>query len=315
MNVKGRGACTKHADMPILNCRNQPKLSNIEYCPGKCINNCTNGYCDCATGECLCSPGFFGPNCEKDTCSSAACVNGNCANKYLGGELPASLKKCVCKDGWYGEKCDSKVPDSLDENNWQPNVTICDGKCKGSYPYGCNPSHSLGYCHNSGGCSYELMNDPSWCCFNCPTSTTTAATNVGTSSSINLSTIKTTTIASSLSSCDGKCKGSYPYGCNPTFSLGYCNNYGGCSYELMNDPSWCCFNCPSSSTSTAKSTTLLSTIQTTTKVSSLSSCDGKCRGSYPYGCNTIFPLGYCNNNGGCSYDKTNDPSFCCFKGC
>lgn len=312
MNVKGRGACTKNPDMPIQNCRNQPKLSNVESCPGKCNKNCTNGYCDCATGECLCNPGFSGLNCEKDICASAGCVNGYCADRYLGGDLSSSLNKCVCKDGWYGEKCDSKVSDSID-NNWQPNLSICDGKCNGTYPYGCNPSFSLGYCNKNGGCSYQLMSDPSWCCFNCPTSMTTA--NPSTQVTVTAVTAaQTTTKASNFNSCDGKCKGSYPYGCNPSFSFGYCNNLGGCFYELTNDPSWCSFK-SGTTNSVTQVTNPATPVQTTTKSSSISSCDGKCRGSYPYGCNPSFSFGYCNNSGGCSYDKTNDPSFCCFKGC
>ena len=44
-------------------------------------------------------------------------------------------------------------------------------------------------------------------------------------------------------------------------------------------------------------------------------CDGKCKGNYPYGCNLSFQFGYCNSVGGCSYDKTNNPNMCCFKGC
>ena len=51
-------------------------------------DRCTNGYCDCATGECLCNPGFSGLNCNIDTCAAAGCVNGNCVAQYLGGDLP-----------------------------------------------------------------------------------------------------------------------------------------------------------------------------------------------------------------------------------
>jgi hypothetical protein len=51
----------------------------------------------------------------------------------------------------------------------------------------------------------------------------------------------TVTVAPISTSCDGKCRGQYPYGCNLKFSIGYCNSGGGCSYSTMNNPNWCCF--------------------------------------------------------------------------
>ena len=110
MKVRGRGACSPYPDMPNVNCKTEPQLSNVENCPDNCHLGCTNGYCDCETGECLCNPGFAGPNCSIDTCTVAGCVNGNCAAKYLGGELPVTNKPCVCIDGWYGDKCDTTIP-------------------------------------------------------------------------------------------------------------------------------------------------------------------------------------------------------------
>lgn len=103
--------------MPAIDCKTQSKLSNVEYCPGKCTKLCTNGYCDCETGECLCNPGFSGQNCSIDTCSAAGCVNGNCVSRYLGGELLVTNKPCVCMKGWYGDKCNSNIapvlPDTI----------------------------------------------------------------------------------------------------------------------------------------------------------------------------------------------------------
>ena len=96
--------------MPVVDCKNVPQISNVENCPGKCPNKCNNGFCDCEIGECLCDPGFSGPNCSIDTCSAAGCVNGNCAARYLGGELFVSNKPCVCIEGWYGERCETQIP-------------------------------------------------------------------------------------------------------------------------------------------------------------------------------------------------------------
>ena len=110
LQVRGRGACSQFPDMPPIDCKNVPQISNIENCPGKCQSKCNNGYCDCETGECLCNSGFSGPNCSIDTCSAAGCVNGNCAARYLGGELLVTKLPCVCMDGWYGDKCDTQIP-------------------------------------------------------------------------------------------------------------------------------------------------------------------------------------------------------------
>ena len=76
LTKKGRGACTSNPDMAPVNCKLQPKLSNIENCPSMCTGGCRNGYCDCATGECLCNPGFAGTNCGKNT----ACSTQNIKN-------------------------------------------------------------------------------------------------------------------------------------------------------------------------------------------------------------------------------------------
>ncbi len=89
--------------MPVLNeCKtNPPKLTYIDECD-KCKQKpCKNGYCDCGSGKCMCSPGFTGLDCQTDICSSAACVKGVCSAKYLGGDLPVSINRCVCEEGWY----------------------------------------------------------------------------------------------------------------------------------------------------------------------------------------------------------------------
>jgi hypothetical protein len=51
--------------MPVLNeCKtNPPKLTYIDECD-KCKQKpCKNGYCDCGSGKCMCSPGFTGLDC------------------------------------------------------------------------------------------------------------------------------------------------------------------------------------------------------------------------------------------------------------
>lgn len=99
LSIRGRGACTSFPDTASINCRTQRKLSNIEQCPGKCSKMCTNGYCDCATGECPCNPGFSGIDCQNDLCGHAQCVYGISSARYLGEDIPMTKQACVCMTG------------------------------------------------------------------------------------------------------------------------------------------------------------------------------------------------------------------------
>jgi hypothetical protein len=266
LTVKGRGACTSFPDMPSVNCRSQPKLSNVEYCPEKCLNGCTNGYCDCATGECLCNPGFSGSNCNIDTCAAAGCVNGNCAAKYLGQDLFVTNKPCVCMDGWYGDKCDTTTP---------PSVSELEPACfDGSYYYADTEitSGHAGLVQTSDAktCSAACNENPeckAWVitviCFlksgtqrahkpgiiagiKCSAVTGSGTTAPGTMAPSTVAPVTTAptttvTVAPVPPSCDGKCPGQFPHGCNPSFPTGYCNAGGGCGYSTMNNPDWCCY--------------------------------------------------------------------------
>jgi hypothetical protein len=248
--VKGRGACTSFPDMPPVDCRSQPKLTNVEHCPGKCPSGCTNGYCDCATGECLCNSGFSGPNCNIDMCAAAGCVNGHCTTQYLGRDLLVTNKPCVCIDGWYGDRCDTRTPPPP---VLQP-APMCFNEC---YFY---------VDTDITGVQFQLIHtsDPKACCAAC---TTNAACNswvflssmcflkTGTqrthksgvisgikcSAGTGSSTIAPITPAPITAQCDGKCRENFPYGCSSDFPIGYCSPWGGCSYSTMNDPNWCCF--------------------------------------------------------------------------
>ena len=145
-----------------------------------------------------------------------------------------------------------------------------------------------------------------------PTTTTSSLTTLTTTVT---TTVLLTQATTTHVSCDSKCKGQYPYGCNPSFSLGYCSANGGCSYTAINDPNWCCFKgCSTQSLATSTPVTVSSTT-TTTSLRSQASCESKCNGAFPYGCNAAFSMIYCHSNGGCSYAPVSDPSWCCAKGC
>ncbi|CAF1148840.1 unnamed protein product [Rotaria sordida] len=334
LTVKGRGACTSFPDMPPADCRSQPKLSNVEDCPGKCPNGCTNGYCDCATGECLCNPGFSGLNCNIDTCAAAGCVNGNCAALYLGGSLFVTKKPCVCIDGWYGDRCDTTTPPVPDPDPAPTCFNGChfymDSDVAGGQFGGIaasDPKVCCTECNKNAACN-------SWVFFsyNCYLKTGTqrihksgvisgikCSAGIDSSTNAPITTAPVTTASVTAApitpNCDGKCKGQYPYGCNSGFQIGYCNAGGGCYYSITNDPNWCCFKGCNQQPSDTSSPVLTNAPTTVTVAPVSASCDGKCSGQYPYGCNSDFSIGYCSSWGGCSYSTMDDPNWCCFKGC
>lgn len=316
LTVRGRGACTSFPDMPQIVCKTQPKLTSIEYCPEQCPKGCLNGYCDCATGQCLCNPGFAGPDCRTDLCAVAGCINGHCSAQYLGGEIPVSHKPCVCMEGWYGDRCDSSVPlPSIPEPAplcfdgcyYFMDTDIAGGQIAAFQTT--SPKSCCAACQENPACNAWVFAGA------CYLKTGTQRipkvgiiSGIRCTASFESSTIAPTTLASSTNHCDHQCRGQYPYGCNAGFPIGYCNAGGGCSYSPMNNRDWCCFKgCSLESTVTE--------IPTTSTLSLPSSCDGKCRGEYPFGCNPSFSVGYCNAGGGCSYSTMNDPNWCCFKGC
>jgi hypothetical protein len=133
------GACTESANMSPVDCSalvggNPSEEGSIEpsECPELCAAspcNPTNSYCHCGMpSTCKCKPGFNGPDCSIDVCSSASCgEHGSCAAKYLGGLGDVAIDpsfECICESGWFGSKCDVN-PCELGES-----AKICSGNGK-----------------------------------------------------------------------------------------------------------------------------------------------------------------------------------------
>ena len=63
-----------------------------------CAENCSHGHCT-VPGECVCHPGWFGPNCDQ-CMESPDCVHGRCVDTPL---------QCQCYDGYQGTCCEEPI--------------------------------------------------------------------------------------------------------------------------------------------------------------------------------------------------------------
>ena len=323
--------------MELIDCKTQPLLSNIENCPGKCHKTRVNGYCDCETEECLCDPGFSGPNCSIDTCAAAGCVNGNCVAKYLGGELAVTNKPCVCMDGWYGDRCDTTTP-PIPNPEQVPNCFndcffYADTDISGANINTIQTSDAItccAACNANSACN-------SWVIFanNCYLKTGTqriakSGCLAGIKCTSGTGTLATTTNVPTTVDQTVCSEGCFYYQ-NTDISGGNLN------IVQTSDGKTCCSACNADSTCNSwvvfgntcylKSGTervyksdCLSGIKCSANLNTSTnapenSCSGFCQGSYPFGCNTSFQIGYCNSGGGCYYSLTNSTSWCCYKGC
>jgi len=110
-------------------------------CASSCGAEKNRGYCNTTIGECVCKPGFWGPdgkNCDSTLCSDPCngrgfCVDGGCVCDQAADKLSGwtgqhcelsicpnncyesvGLGKCIngeckCTEGWYGRDCSSKT--------------------------------------------------------------------------------------------------------------------------------------------------------------------------------------------------------------
>jgi hypothetical protein len=84
----GRGACTAHPDMTLVDCS---AVSAPPMLPAPAD---------------LCPFGRAGPYCARDLCAEAACGSGSaCSFGYLGGDLVPEAGACLCAAGLFGPRC------------------------------------------------------------------------------------------------------------------------------------------------------------------------------------------------------------------
>jgi len=193
----GGGACGNRsapAVVPAL-CRHGPSPAvgaDSGHCPG------VHWRAISGSGRCICAAGFYGAECQLNTCDGITCVHGRCVGEYLGGELVPSRGACVCDAGWSGPTCESQpcrgvdcsgrgVCQATDELGWKcecrPNYAgkNCEYTCMGfgcasdSFPFGCAvPRGQQAVCLKGGGCYYTNTWIDAWgagtniCCYsNC----------------------------------------------------------------------------------------------------------------------------------------------------
>ena len=63
-----------------------------------CAENCIHGSCQ-VPGECVCHPGWFGPNCDQ-CMENPDCVHGRCVDHPF---------QCKCYDGYEGTCCEEPI--------------------------------------------------------------------------------------------------------------------------------------------------------------------------------------------------------------
>ena len=96
---------------------------------------------------------------DRKTCAKACDANRYCKSWVLFDAcyLKSGTQKVTKAGILSGIKCTSQQ-------------NLCDGICKGDWPFGCATTFSHGYCTPIGGCYYLPLtnNDPNFCCFvNC----------------------------------------------------------------------------------------------------------------------------------------------------
>jgi len=351
----GRGACNGYEDEDPVDCNVVPDLEATS-CPNQCTSACpSNSYCACGSPNmCVCHPGFTGPSCEKSLCASARCATrGTCSATFLGSTIPVSQRACVCDESsggsmYGGPLCDlnpckdiscsnhgSCIPNG--DSDWTCRCqegysgneceTTCDGFCQGNYPYDC--ATQLGgnivsyWCNSSGGCNYseahDINNSDGLCRYK----------SVGSA----LCTCSSPNDCQITGKCgeDGKCPvptnrvNETPCNSKPD---GICVD-GVCVLPLPTPtpiPSFQPSSSPIIPTPTdkpslypTKSPTLSSTSKPSEKIDA-GSCEGFCKGTFPFGCAESLPnknIYRCGPNRGCHYATSMSdeyPSrFCIFK--
>jgi hypothetical protein len=112
---------------------------------------CQNGgYCDTLSSgraQCVCPPGFSGPNCENrgrdgNSCSSLRCENGgNCDTDGVG------RPHCHCTTGFSGVRCETR------DSPRQPPQSITNLRCDSA----CSTATSCRICLPCDTCQYQTM--------------------------------------------------------------------------------------------------------------------------------------------------------------
>lgn len=88
-------------------------VKSIGQCSAVPVNqgcSCLNGgNCD-NSGQCICQPGYTGPQCEWGPCAPNPCIYGTCVDMVAINGIGASPAfVCKCQEGWAGQFCQNIV--------------------------------------------------------------------------------------------------------------------------------------------------------------------------------------------------------------
>ncbi|MFT7811327.1 tenascin-like isoform X2 [Arapaima gigas] len=116
-------------------CNQQGSGAGCSKCPNEC-----NDQGRCVDGNCICFPGFTGPDCSSLTCPSNCSKRGKCVKG-----------QCVCHSGFSGHDCSEKnCP-----NNCRKRGRCVNGKCMCDLGFtgpDCSAKACLNNCSNKGRC-------------------------------------------------------------------------------------------------------------------------------------------------------------------
>uniref|UniRef100_A0A4W5KQ79 EGF-like domain-containing protein n=1 Tax=Hucho hucho TaxID=62062 RepID=A0A4W5KQ79_9TELE len=117
-------------------CTSQQSKGTVGLLPGDSLSN----WGRCVNGQCVCDPGFTGPDCSSESCP------GNCNNKgrCVNGQ-------CVCDTGFTGPDCSTKACPGNCKNGGKcvNGKCVCDSGFTGPY---CSTKSCPGNCSNRGKC-------------------------------------------------------------------------------------------------------------------------------------------------------------------
>ena len=132
------------------------------YSPDACLNSCS-GHGTCSMSQCICRPGWTGPDCSQPLCLGSFCyknsVSLNTDCQFCSGNgVCGTTGSCTCNAGWTGDDCSMTTCSPSCSGKGQClsefpiNQCICDATYSGD---SCDSKLCLNLCSNAGTCGTD----------------------------------------------------------------------------------------------------------------------------------------------------------------